>query len=212
MDDEAFEFRELTEQEYEELRRARLAEGGRPPVGDQTRGARHAHSAVSEEAFSLAAEAWKMRKAGYSLWTIAKRLSVPIDFLSQVLANFEGNVSLEATRAVDHFRALDLERLEDVIARYMPVALGQEINLQSSEDESFESAMKAAQLVLRAIGQQTTLLGLGDPERGKSAHGKNVSGSLQDSLPSITKLVAGVAFDGATSRSGNREDLTQSNA
>jgi hypothetical protein len=189
------EFRELTEKEYEDaLRKIRLANGERPALQDSTPAVCNGHPAVTEEALELAAEAWKMRKAGSSLWTIAKHLSVPIDFLSQVLASFEAQVSLEARRAVDHFRALDLERLEDVIARYMPVALGQEINLQSSEDESFESAMKAARLVLRAIGQQATLLGLGDPERGKNVHGTNASVCLQDSLPLITKLVASATF------------------
>jgi hypothetical protein len=103
-------------------------------------------------------------------------------------------LSIEGRRAVDHFRALDLERLEDLIARYMPVALGEDISPEKSDDEGLEVGIRAAEVVLKAIRQQATLLGLGDPGRGKNAHGPNVLGSLQDSLPSVAKLVASAAL------------------
>jgi hypothetical protein len=124
---------------------------------------------------------------------IVPRLSVPIDFLVQVLESYECQLILEGRRAVDHYRSLDLERLQELIAHYLPLAL-LEIDLQdidAIDAAELDHSLKAANLVLKAIGEKARLLGLGELGREKNFAGKNVSGWLESNLPAITKLLTG---------------------
>jgi hypothetical protein len=128
-----------------------------------------------------------------SLWHIAKQLSVPIDFLVQVLESFEAQLVLEARRAVDYYRAADLERLQKLITHYLPLALLEidRQNIDAIDAAELEYSLKAAHLVLKAIGEKARLLGLGELGREKNFAGKDVSGWLENNLPAITKLLTG---------------------
>jgi hypothetical protein len=66
------------------------------------------------------------------------------------LFEFESNAIDEAGRTIDHCWARDIERLDEIIGQYLPIA-------QSAEHD-FDRALKAAYIVLELIEMQTTLL------------------------------------------------------
>jgi hypothetical protein len=152
---------------------------------EQAQGGENGHSSLKEEALSLGSQAWQLRKEGYSIWTIAKRLRVPGDLLVQILENFEGQLVLEARHAVDYYRALDLERLDELIAHYLALALSP-IDSQKIDAAELDHSLKAAALIVRTIEAKARLLGLGELGREKSFAGRDVS----DWMPSISKLLA----------------------
>ena len=62
----------------------------------------------------------------------------------------ESRLTAEAGWATYHCWMEDVERLDEMIGQYLPIAL--------SAEQDFDRAWKAAQLTLELIGIQTTLL------------------------------------------------------
>jgi hypothetical protein len=66
------------------------------------------------------------------------------------VSKFEIGVVDEASRGIDHCWLQDVERLDEIIGRYLPVA--------QSAEQDFDRALRAAYLVLDLIETQSTLL------------------------------------------------------
>jgi hypothetical protein len=107
-------------------------------------------------ALELGAQAWKLRTEGLDLLNIAKQMNMPLTVLSECLAEFECKVGMEAGRAFYRFRAVDIERLEKVIGQYLPIAIS-----KTGKEQDFDKSLKAAYIVLEAIGSRTDLLDFG---------------------------------------------------
>jgi hypothetical protein len=66
------------------------------------------------------------------------------------LYDSEPRPTVEANRGIYHCRMEDVERLDEMIGWYLPIAL--------SADQDFDLALRAAYVVLELIDTQTTLL------------------------------------------------------
>jgi hypothetical protein len=66
------------------------------------------------------------------------------------VSKFEIGVVDEASRGIDHCWLQDVERLDEIIGRYLPIA--------QSAEQDFDRALRAAYLVLDLIETQSTLL------------------------------------------------------
>jgi hypothetical protein len=61
----------------------------------------------------------------------------------------ESRLVVQASRSIYHYRMEDVERLDELICRYLPIAL--------STEQDFEKALRASYVLLELIEMQTTL-------------------------------------------------------
>jgi hypothetical protein len=78
--------------------------------------------------------------------TVHDQPSLEEDYLSAL----KSSVIDETGRGTDHCWALDIERLDELIGRYLPVAM--------SAEQDFHRALRASYIVLDLIDMQVTLL------------------------------------------------------
>lgn len=191
------EIRELSQEEYDQLKRA--AEHRRYYKGRLERNVDkmiESQMLIGEEGIEIGAKAWNMRKDGKSLWRIAKELRVPHDVLLDCLKEFESRVSMEAGRMMTHFANLDIERIEDQMAYWLPIATGGPINIEKIRDgevfsePDFDRPLKASFWVLKAIETRLKmLLALNGQGGGQEASQTNIMVWLQQVLPGVGKAV-----------------------
>jgi hypothetical protein len=125
--------------------------------------------AISDEAESVGLAIWNLRKAGTDQYAIARKLRLPLSLVEETLKKFEQHVAFEAGRAMQHFQILDSERIEELITRWMPAACPEG---ELKVDDDFEHSLKAAYLILTAIGQRLKILEVGQPQAGKDGQGQ----------------------------------------
>jgi hypothetical protein len=123
--------------------------------------------ALSDEGQELGLKIWSLRKAGCNEYTIAKKLKRPLSLVQDALKQFETCVAFEAGRAMQHLQILDSERIEELITHWMPAACP-----EGKLKVDFEHSLKAAYLILTAIGQRLKILQAGQPEAGKDNQGQ----------------------------------------
>jgi hypothetical protein len=140
-----------------------------------------------------------MRKRGLSTYEIHRRLGIPLSAVGEILQQFQYNLYPDVGQMLEHYRALDDQRLEELIRRWLPVATSPAIEVQkigrngrTYTELDTDTPAKAAGVVLGAIQRRIQLLIACRPE---SAGGKDGGGQtnllvwLTQVLPGIQKVV-----------------------
>lgn len=195
MDDE---IRQLNKEEYDQLKAAaehkrvkksRLEVNADKIIENQL--------LIGEEGIEIGSKAWALRKNGWSLPRIARELGIPQQVLLDCLKEFEARVSMEAARMMTHFATLDIERIEDQMAYWLPIATGGPINIEKIRDgevfsePDFDRPLKASLWVLKAIETRLKiLLALNGRSGGTEGSQTNIMVWLQQVLPGIGKAVS----------------------
>ena len=103
---------------------------------------------------------------------------------------------MEAAQAMEHYRVLDNERIEDLLKCWLPIATGGPIRIekirggQVFSEADFDLPLKASYFVLQAIERRLKIMAASRPEAGKDGYGQtNVMVWLQSVLPSLQKIV-----------------------
>jgi hypothetical protein len=140
-----------------------------------------------------------MRKRGLSRYEIHNRLAIPLADVDEILVEFQKHFYPDVEGALSHYAALDDQWLEDLIARWLPVATGPAVEIekvarngQSYVEIDHETPVKAAAVVLGAIKSRIQPLAAFRPEsvKGKDGAGStNVLLWLQNVMPGIQKVV-----------------------
>jgi hypothetical protein len=100
--------------------------------------------------------------------------------LEDAFREFESQVAFDAGRAMEHYRLLDCERLEEVIQCWMSVALGAP---SRADEDDFDLRLKASYAVLEGIGMRQKIMLASRPERTSAREGDtNVLVWLQSAL------------------------------
>ena len=166
----------------------------------------NAESAPSQEAMDLGLKIWQLRKAGYSRLQILEQLEIPLKVIDDCLIEFESRIGMEAARAMEHYRVLDNERIEDLLRCWLPIATGGPIRIEKIRggevfsETDFDRPLKASYFVLQAIERRLKIMAASRPEVGKDGHREtNVSVWLQSVLPNLERIVQQVD-GGATER------------
>jgi hypothetical protein len=164
----------------------------------------HAKAAAAPDphALELGSKIWEMRRRGFSRYEVHRRLGIPMEAVNEILLGFQQHFYPDVGQAMSHYAALDDQRLEDLVSRWLPVATGpapevEKIgrNGQAYTELDTDIPVKAANIVLGAIKGRIQLLMACRPE---SASGKDGSGStnilmwLNQVMPGIQKVVTEV--------------------
>jgi hypothetical protein len=104
---------------------------------------------------------------------------------------------MEAGRLMTHFCNLDIERIEDQMAYWLPIACGGPISIEKVRDgevfseADFDRPLKASHWVLDAINLRLKLLLAMNGRSGntEAASQNNIMIWLQQVLPGVTKAV-----------------------
>jgi hypothetical protein len=221
-DDEGEPIWELSSEEFEQRKeqfaaarqRAKAQEGSAPhepnhkkaPEPSESPQARResvtATTVLDPQALALGSKIWEMRRRGFSRYEVHRRLGIPMEAVNEILLGFQQHFYPDVGQAMSHYAALDDQRLEDLVSRWLPVATGpapevEKIarNGQTYTELDTDTPVKAAAIVLGAIKGRIQLLMACRPE---NAGGKDGSGStnilmwLNQVMPGIQKVVTEV--------------------
>jgi hypothetical protein len=187
MDDE---FRELTLEEANQIRASFDAGTGEStaPVIDPLR---------------LGRRIWQLALAGNNRDQIAERTKISVELLDETLNAYRLRLGL----SVDHYRALDNERVEKLVTYWLPVATAGPLKILRITkegnpiiEEDFDRPLKASQFVLGAIERRVKILGAthelggapgfpgGQNEGAKAYTERNIVIWLREVMPSIERI------------------------
>jgi DNA-binding CsgD family transcriptional regulator len=157
-------------------------------------------STDDEETIELGRRIWDLALQGKNRDQIARKLKISIEVLDNTLNAYRLRLGL----SIDHYRMLDNERIDQVIAYWLPVATDpvKILTFQKGDPivaEDFDRSMKAAYLVIQAmqnririLGATNALAGPGDAAGGlegaKSYSERNIVIWLREVMPSIEKI------------------------
>ena len=116
-----------------------------------------------QTSLELGRQIWHLRKAGYDRIQILEELEISVQQLEDSLTEFESQLGLDAGRAMEHFRQLDSERIEEVLECWMPLALGD--GKPADEMNDFDLQLRASYGVLAAINERQKIMLASQPER-----------------------------------------------
>jgi hypothetical protein len=190
--------RHLSKEEFEQLRGAiRATERQRPKPRLQVNAERiaEAQMAAHEEGLEIGLRAWELRKAGKSKRAIVKEMGIDATVLDTCLQEYETRLGMEAGRMMEHYRNLDDERIEDLMAYWLPIAQHGRIRIEHVRDGEvysevdFDRPLKAAYWVLHAMSMRLKLMMASRPEGTARDSNTNVLVWLQNVLPSVSRVV-----------------------
>ena len=118
-----------------------------------------------EQELELGRQIWQLVRAGYNRIEILQQLGITVQQLEDSLTEFESQLGLDAGRAMEHFRQLDSERIEEVLECWMPLALGDGKPVDEMSDDDFDLQLRASYGVLAAINEQQKIMLASQPER-----------------------------------------------
>jgi hypothetical protein len=121
-----------------------------------------------EERLQLGAQIWELAKAGYDRIEILRALRITVREFEEAFREFESQLAVDVGRAMEHYRNLDNERIEQVIEALMPIALDapdrpDEVLAESEAD--FDLRLKAGYAVLGCIDARQKIFAASQPER-----------------------------------------------
>ena len=125
-----------------------------------------------QQKFDLGRQIWQLCRAGYNRLEILEELAISVQQLEDSFREFESQVAFDAGRAMEHYRQLDCERLEDVIQCWMGVALGAPGQaLETASDSEFDLRLRASYAVLAGIDARQKIILASQPERTSARKG-----------------------------------------
>jgi len=110
----------------------------------------HLNALRHDERETRRAKAWALRLDGFTVRQIAERLNVSVGGAAQYLQESLAELRTNSHESADSWRQLQLDRLESVIAAWLPIA----------RDPAHPEAARGAAVVVRACETQARLLGL----------------------------------------------------
>lgn len=153
-----------------------------------------------EDTTKLGRKIWQLALAGNNRDQIAERLKIPVELLDETLYAYRVRLGL----SIDHYRLLDNERLDRLLVRYLPMALGGPITIQKIRDgepfsvSDFDRPLEAGKFALQLMSQRAKILsatgqleaGEGPPGSfgGKNYSERNIVIWLKEVLPSIDRI------------------------
>jgi|SRR5215475_1094294 len=159
----------------------------------------------SEETAKIGRRIWKLALEGKNKDEIGQKLKLSTAELDSALAVYR----IRLGASVDHYRLLDNERLEAIIARWMPVAVGEPIVFRKIRDGEpvneidVLAPMRAAQTVMQAIDKRLKVLGAtkileadeGAPGTRTTYSERNIVVWLKEVMPSIERITREIEID-----------------
>ena len=124
-----------------------------------------------EQKLEFGRQIWQLARAGYNRIEILQELGISVQQLEDSLGEFESQVALDAGRAMEHFRQLDNERIEQVMECWMPIALGDGSPTDETSDAEFDLQLRASYGVLAAIDQRLKIMVASQPEKTHARQG-----------------------------------------
>lgn len=121
-----------------------------------------------EEKLKLGRQIWKLRKAGYDRIQVLRELEISVRQLEDCSREFDSQLAVDVGRAMEHYRNLDNERIEEVIQALMPIALDapdrpDEVLAESEAD--FDLRLKASYAVLGCIDARQKIFAASRPQK-----------------------------------------------
>lgn len=152
---------------------------------------------VDGETLELGRQIWKTAMAGANRDQISERLNLPVETLDKALDAYQLRLGSSDSR----FRALDNDRLDRLIAFWLPKAVTKMKVLQVKGEnvyvaEDFDRPLKAAYFVMQALSarskvvgsQATSEAGAGGLEGGKQYSERNITIWLKAVMPAIEQI------------------------
>lgn len=153
------------------------------------------------EDLELGRRIWELASQGKNKDQIAQRLKISSEMLDNALNAYRVRLGL----SVDHYRMLDNERLDKIVATWMPAATEGPVRLLAFKKgepimiEDYDRAMKAAYLIIQAVTTRLRVIGAtsalaapgeaaGGLEGAKSYSERNIVIWLREVMPSIEKI------------------------
>jgi hypothetical protein len=128
-----------------------------------------------QEPCTRALEAWAARVNGVPIIDVAHTMGIGINEAKKLIKEVHDAIHEDLKENLALNRQLDLERIDGLLTRYYPQA-------KAGDTES-------AQVVLRALKHRAQLVGLEAPPDPGRSHPEQILVWIQNSLPSINKLV-----------------------
>jgi hypothetical protein len=162
----------------------------------------HAKAAAAPDphALELGFKIWEMRRKGMSRYEVHRRLGIPMEAVNEILLEFQQqHFYPNVGQAMSHYAALDDQRLEDLVGRWLPVATGPALEVEkvSKNGQPYTELdtnlpLKAATIVLGAIKARIQLLTACRPEamNGKDGGSQtNILLWLNQVMPGVQRIV-----------------------
>jgi hypothetical protein len=119
-----------------------------------------------EQKLELGRQIWDLRRAGYDRIEILKKLGISIQQLEDSLREFESQLAMDVGRAMEHYRELDNERIEQVVEALMPIALGDPDHpLETASDREYDTRLRASYAILGCIEARQKIIMASRPEK-----------------------------------------------
>lgn len=153
-----------------------------------------------DQIIKLGRRIWQAALAGNNRDQIAERLKITLEILDEALYAYRLRLGL----SMDHYRALDNERLDRLLLRWLPVALNGPITIQKIKagetflESDFDRPLEAGKFVLQILNNRAKILG--GSEKVETAGGppgsvgareyteRNITIWLREVIPSIEKI------------------------
>jgi hypothetical protein len=153
----------------------------------------------SPQAMELGAEIWELRKKGFSVYEIHRRLSIPMTAVEQGLSEFERQLYPDAGAAIAQRLAIDDQRLDDLFKTWLPIATNGPVAVTKTDKKGREyvemdvdTPVRAAGIVLTAIQRRIQLTTAIRPEGAVVKDGSgatNIAIWLSQVMPGLSKIV-----------------------
>jgi len=78
---------------------------------------------AQDQKLELGRQIWDLLRAGHDRVQVLRKLGISIRQFEDSLREFQSQLSVDVGRAMEHYRNLDNERIEEVIQALMPIAL-----------------------------------------------------------------------------------------
>jgi len=118
-----------------------------------------------EQKLELGRQIWQLCRAGYNRIEIIQELGISVQQLEDAYREFESQLAVNVGRAMDHYRNLDNERIEEIMEALMPLALGDGTPVDQMSDAEFDLQLKASYAVLGCIDQRCKIITASRPEK-----------------------------------------------
>ena len=119
-----------------------------------------------KEKMELGRRIWDSFRIGRDRIQILQELGITVQQLEDSLREFECQLAVDAGRAMEHFRNLDNERIEEVIEGLMPVALGDpDQPLETVSDREYDTRLRASYAILGCIEARQKIIMASRPEK-----------------------------------------------
>ena len=123
---------------------------------------------AQDQKLELGRQIWDLLRAGHDRVQVLRKLGISIRQFEDSLREFQSQLSVDVGRAMEHYRNLDNERIDEVIQALMPIALDvpdrpEEVLAESEAD--FDLRLRASYAILGCINFRQKIVAASRPEK-----------------------------------------------